>query len=81
MSLNITSKEQAVLDRLIHWGDHQPLVRAMVLTSSRAVPGAPCDLFSDYDVILALEDIQPFYPDRAWLEASSPLDKLTEPAI
>jgi len=54
---------------LISWGEHQPLVRAMLLTSSRAVPQAPVDVFSDYDVILAVGEVHPFYEDRTWLEA------------
>jgi aminoglycoside 6-adenylyltransferase len=41
----------------------------MVLTSSRAIPNAPTDLFSDYDVILALAEVRPFFEDRGWLEA------------
>lgn len=41
----------------------------MVLTSSRAVPDAPGDLFSDYDLILVLTEVRPFFEDRAWLEA------------
>jgi len=41
----------------------------MVLTSSRAVPAAPLDALSDYDVILALEDVRPFHEERGWLEA------------
>lgn len=55
---------------LIAWGQEQPAVRAMVLTSSRAIPGQPhVDRFSDYDVVLALSDVQPFYDSRAWLAA------------
>jgi len=55
--------------RLVRWGDEEPRVRAMVLTSSRAVPGAPTDPLSDYDVILALTRVRPFFEDRTWLEA------------
>lgn len=62
-----------MIERLIEWGEDQPLVRAMVLTSSRAIPNAPRDLFSDYDVILALRDIHPFFADRTWLEAFGPV--------
>jgi len=40
----------------------------MLLTSSRAIPDAPVDVFSDYDVILAVLDVHPFYEDRTWLE-------------
>lgn len=57
------------LDRIVRWGASQPLVRAMLLTSTRAVPGAEPDLFSDYDIILALVDVQPFCATREWLSA------------
>jgi aminoglycoside 6-adenylyltransferase len=40
----------------------------MLLTSTRAVPGATVDLLSDYDVILIVKDIHPFHEDRRWLE-------------
>jgi aminoglycoside 6-adenylyltransferase len=41
----------------------------MILTSTRAVPNAPLDRFSDYDMILALTDVQPFFAGRDWLAA------------
>lgn len=63
----------AVIEQLTRWADSQQLIRAVVLTSSRAIPDAPLDLFSDYDVILALRSIQPFYEDRTWLEAFGPV--------
>jgi aminoglycoside 6-adenylyltransferase len=62
-----------MIEQLIQWAAQQPLVRAMLLTSSRAIPQAPADVFSDYDVILALGDIHPFYADRTWLEAFGPV--------
>jgi aminoglycoside 6-adenylyltransferase len=40
----------------------------MLLTSTRAVAGATVDALSDYDVILVVDDIQPFVDDRSWLE-------------
>ena len=40
----------------------------MLLTSTRAIPNAPVDIFSDYDVVLVVEDIHPFFEDRSWLE-------------
>lgn len=57
-----------VIPQLQQWAANEPLVRAAVLTSSRAIPHAHTDAFSDYDVILALTEIEPFYEDRAWLE-------------
>lgn len=58
-----------VIQQLIRWGEQQPLVRAMLLTSSRAVPNGPVDRLSDYDIILVLTDIHPYHADRAWLAA------------
>ena len=57
-----------VIDNLIQWAKQHDSIRAMLLTSTRAVPDAPVDRFSDYDVVLISEDIHPFYEDRNWLE-------------
>lgn len=52
---------------LFAWGESQADVRAMVLTSTRAVDGAVVDRFSDYDVIVITRDIQRRFDDRTWL--------------
>lgn len=57
-----------VIDKLIKWADQRDSIRAMLLTSTRAIPNASVDAFSDYDVVLIVKDIHPFYEDRAWLE-------------
>lgn len=57
-----------VIHRLVQWADSQPLVRAMVLTSSRANDRAPVDLLSDYDVILAVSEMRPFAHEESWLQ-------------
>jgi aminoglycoside 6-adenylyltransferase len=56
-----------VIRRLVQWADRQTTVRAMLLTSTRAIPHATVDALSDYDVILVTPDIQPFVADRSWL--------------
>jgi len=56
-----------VINRLIQWGNEQTSVHAMILTSTRAVPNTHIDIYSDYDVILVVEDIRPFFEDRSWL--------------
>lgn len=61
--------EDNFLSTLVGWGEGQPLVRAMLLTSTQAASGAFGDALSDYDVILALSDVRPFAGSRAWLEA------------
>jgi aminoglycoside 6-adenylyltransferase len=67
MDMKDEISQDPVIQRLIQWGEAQTAVRAMVLTSSRTNPNAPVDLFSDYDVILAVTDIGPFFEDRTWL--------------
>jgi len=58
--------EDAVLGKLVAWADTDPAVRAMILTSSRAKPGAPVDVLSDYDVIVAVRDAADFAASDAW---------------
>ena len=62
-----------ILEQLVDWANEQQLIRAVILTSSRAIPHAALDLFSDYDVILVLRSIQPFYNDRTWLGVFGPV--------
>lgn len=57
-----------VIQNLIRWAEDKPAIRAMLLTSTRAVPDADVDEYSDYDVILAVNDIHPFHENRAWLD-------------
>ncbi len=70
--MNETASD-AVLDQLIQWASQLPSVRAVIITSSRAIPGASLDLFSDYDVILVLRSIEPFFADRTWLKVFGPV--------
>jgi aminoglycoside 6-adenylyltransferase len=61
-------EEQAVIDRLVQWAEKHESIRAMLLYSSRANPNAPVDMFSDYDVLLAVTGVRPFHEDDRWLE-------------
>ena len=57
-----------VIRRLVRWAGDRDEIRGMLLTSTRAVPDAPVDALSDYDVILLVRDIVPFADDRRWVE-------------
>jgi aminoglycoside 6-adenylyltransferase len=61
--------EDDVLERLVKWASGRDDIRALILTSTRAVEGASVsiDLFSDYDVIAVVDEVRPFYDDRGWL--------------
>src|SRR5258708_21271408 len=60
-------QEQEVVDQLVAWGTAHPLIRAMILTSSRTRPDGPVDPLSDYDLILVVSDVRPFAFDDAWI--------------
>ncbi len=64
----VTHDPRDVVHRLVQWADRKEAVRAMLLTSTRANPRAPVDIFSDYDVVLVVTDIRPFFADRSWLQ-------------
>jgi aminoglycoside 6-adenylyltransferase len=66
--LNSIATEDKIIQQIVHWAEREPLVCAVILTSSRAIPHAHTDAFSDYDVILVLREIKSFYEDRGWLE-------------
>ena len=60
--------QDPLIQQFIRWGQTYPAVRAMLLTGSRANPHASPDALSDYDLLLVVDEIDPFYTDRAWLQ-------------
>src|SRR5579862_9296811 len=72
--MDIVDRGMEVIDRLQAWATAHPLIRALLLESTRANPGAPRDLFSDYDVLLVVSDIDRFVTDDRWLhDVGTPL--------
>ena len=60
-------RDDSVVAKLLEWAQARPSIRAMLLTSTRAYPNTDVDALSDYDVILVVPEIQPYYQDRSWL--------------
>lgn len=67
--MDVEKQEREVIAKLVRWADQHPLIRALVLESSRANPGAPLDIFSDYDLLLIVSSPQSFVDDDQWLHA------------
>ncbi len=65
--------EEIVIERLVRWAQGCEAIRAMLLYSSRANPQAAMDDFSDYDILLAVDDIHPFHEDPSWLGDLGPV--------
>jgi aminoglycoside 6-adenylyltransferase len=59
--------EEEVLDKFIAWGNAQPTVQAMIMTSTRTRPNGPVDLLSDYDIIIAVTDPERFAQKDDWV--------------
>lgn len=59
--------ENEVLTKMVAWAEASPPIRALLLTSSRARPGGPVDILSDYDLILAVTEAERFGREETWL--------------
>lgn len=56
------------LQQIIHWAEHNPDIRTVLLTSSLVNPYAPVDDFSDLDVELVFENMKSYESDKKWIE-------------
>jgi len=56
----VTPDASEVLARIATWAEAEDAVRVVVLTSTRARVEGPPDELSDYDVVVALEDVDRF---------------------
>lgn len=64
--MDIAPHEPDVLSKIVRWVAAQDLVRAALLTSSRANPQAPRDILSDYDVAMMVSDVEVYVKDQDW---------------
>ena len=56
----------AAIYRLARWaGDHEN-VRTLILTSTRVIPGASVDAYSDHDVVAVVDDVRAMFEDTKW---------------
>lgn len=65
----LTPDQLKFQNRIIAWGREQSSLRAMLLTSTLAIPNGYSDVLSDFDVILVVDDILPYHASREWLSA------------
>ncbi len=62
----IIDRGTEVIDRVKAWAERHPLIRVLILESTRANPRASLDIFSDYDFLLVVSDIDSFAQDSRW---------------
>jgi aminoglycoside 6-adenylyltransferase len=56
-----------MLDRLTRWAEDRQDVRSLIITSTRAIPDAHLDAYSDYDVIMVVTEVRPLAQNTSWL--------------
>ena len=56
-----------MIDRLTRWGEDNQAIRALIITSTRAIPDGHLDAYSDYDIILVVEAVRSLAEDTSWL--------------
>ena len=54
------------IDRLARWAEGRENVRSLIATSTRVVPGAHVDAYSDFDVIAVVNDVRSMVGDTTW---------------
>jgi aminoglycoside 6-adenylyltransferase len=53
-------------DRIARWAGGHDNVRSLIVTSTRVIPGAYVDAYSDYDVVAIVDDVRSMFEDRKW---------------
>lgn len=66
------------LERIIHWAENNPDIRAVLLTSSLINPYAPVDDFSDLDVELVFENRTSYESGNEWVRLFGELISMIE---
>lgn len=59
---------EKILHKLNQWAKARRSIRAMLLTGSLANPDAHVDVLSDYDIVLIVDDIYPYFKDKTWIQ-------------
>lgn len=70
---------EAFLGRVAGWAELRPDVRGVLLVGSQARSAAPADRWSDVDLVLVVDEADPYLVDEHWVEAfGRPLLTLVE---
>ena len=56
----INIQDKKVINKIIDWANQRTDIRPLIMTSHRANPYSTIDEFTDYDVIVVVEDIKPY---------------------
>jgi len=60
--------EAEMMELIMGVAEGNDLVRAVLMSGSRANPSAPRDKFQDYDIVYLVTSVEPFAADRGWID-------------
>jgi len=79
---NVNTRMDLLAAAVADWSRERPDVRAAVLVGSYARTDVPADRWSDLDVILVVDDPQPYAADPSWVaELGEPVLTFLEPTM
>lgn len=61
-------QEKEVLNQLLNFAENNEMIRAVLLNGSRVNPKVSNDIFSDYDIIFAVNDPKYFLDNQEWIK-------------
>jgi aminoglycoside 6-adenylyltransferase len=77
---NVNSRMDLIEAAIADWARERPDVHAAVVAGSRARADTPADRWSDLDVFLVVDDVEPYLSDGDWVaEFGSPVLTFLEP--
>jgi aminoglycoside 6-adenylyltransferase len=60
--------EQEIISQILHVANTNDLIRAVLLTGSRADPKIVKDNFQDFDITYIVRQLEPFLKDKHWID-------------
>lgn len=80
--LNVNTRMDLIAAQIADWARERADVRAAVVVGSQARTDTPADRWSDLDVILVVDDPEPYARDAGWVaEFGTPLLTFLEPTM
>ncbi len=67
--LNVNTRLDLIAAQVADWAREREDVRGAVVVGSQARAGTPADRFSDLDLILVVDDLEPYAADASWVAA------------
>ena len=73
--------EQEMMKVILGVAERDERIRAVYLNGSRANPGAPKDIFQDFDIVYVVTETEGFIKDKSWIKVFGEIVVMQEPDV